>query len=221
MKLNQKGSTALVVTIIVSVVLIAGTGLGIYYWQRSVNNKLETENKKQIEGLQKQIEELQKGQSNAGITSNSSTTVANDETANWKTYTDTKNGFSFKYPASGYTLTEGAYTRGILFTFNLNEDKYRNSYEYPGKLTISGYVKASSIRLDNWITTTDAVGLNYINGSLKSAEVGQNDGYSFSQAGMFGYTAYAAAKGDNAFIISTINSQDPTFVKILSTFKLL
>ncbi|MCL4386909.1 MAG: hypothetical protein M1355_00685 [Patescibacteria group bacterium] len=55
---DKKKNLSLIITIIVSLILIAGTGVGVYFWQRSVNSKQQTDNKKQVEALQKQINEL-------------------------------------------------------------------------------------------------------------------------------------------------------------------
>ncbi len=47
-------------TILIGIILIAGTGLGIWYWQNGEANKQKTDSDKQISELQKQVNDLQK-----------------------------------------------------------------------------------------------------------------------------------------------------------------
>lgn len=90
MELNQTSSPApkpkfnlwLITTIVLAVFLVAG-GV-VFAWQKSTSDKVKTDLQGQINILQNQIQQL--------------TTIPADETADWKTYTNTNYGFEIKYP---------------------------------------------------------------------------------------------------------------------------
>jgi len=85
----------IVIAVILSLGIAAG---GTYYY---MNQKLENEKsnlQSQITELNKQIDDLQATETTADSTDDSTTTET-DETAGWKTYTNSTYGFSFKYPS--------------------------------------------------------------------------------------------------------------------------
>ena len=96
---NKSGmSTGMIIGIAVLVAIIFGGGAYAY-----VNNKAEKEKK----DLNAQITQLQSQVSSAktAITTPGTTTTT-DETASWKSYSDTTTGFSFKYPEN-FTIYDG------------------------------------------------------------------------------------------------------------------
>lgn len=102
MKLNNRGIAPIVIVIIVAILAVAGTGGGVWYWQNQQVQKQKQDSDKKIQELEKQAEGLKKE-----LTTVKSESETSDETANWKTYTNDKYGFSFKYPSSLF-LTECA-----------------------------------------------------------------------------------------------------------------
>jgi len=88
----------IMVIVIFTAVVIGGS---IYYVmdQQIKINKAEADST--VQDLQGQINEMKKAQ-----TSNSTSTTIADPTSNWKTYTDSNFGFSFKYP-SDFVVIEG------------------------------------------------------------------------------------------------------------------
>lgn len=91
MNMNKKGMSGIGVVLLVLLVAVVFAG-GTYYY---MNNKL----KKDKDSLNNQITSLQKEVSDLKAASTASTSTTASETANWKTYNDSANKFSFKYPA--------------------------------------------------------------------------------------------------------------------------
>ncbi len=83
-KLNQKGFGAIEGLLIFIIVALIG-GAGFYVYQ---SNKSNPDNAKS-DGQRVEDEETEKAPS---------TSIEKDEYASWRTYKDTKFGFSFKYP---------------------------------------------------------------------------------------------------------------------------
>lgn len=78
-------------TLLVGILLIAGTGLGVWYWQQNELKKQRADADSRVAELQKQIDELR---------NSTEKTESADETESWKTYTSNADGFSIKYPES-------------------------------------------------------------------------------------------------------------------------
>ncbi|TSC92370.1 MAG: hypothetical protein CEN89_735 [Candidatus Berkelbacteria bacterium Licking1014_7] len=111
---NKSGmSTGMVIGIAVIVAIVFGGGAYAY-----VNNKAT----KEKDDLNAQITELQSQVSSAAIattTPSSTTSATADATANWKTYTNSTYGFSFKYP-SDWTATESTTYPGALISVGVD-----------------------------------------------------------------------------------------------------
>lgn len=95
----KKGISQIVIIVIVAVLAVTGATGGTYYLMKTKANKekqtLETDKtnlQNQIDELQKQIKELQKGMAGS--------TEKKDETAGWKTFTNSTLSFSLKYPSN-------------------------------------------------------------------------------------------------------------------------
>lgn len=89
------------ISIFVTIIVVGG---GVYYFM----NRQATDDKA---GLQTQIDSLNKQVTDLKTTTTSTATttipVATDETASWKTYTNSTYGFSVKYPADWTTKEAG------------------------------------------------------------------------------------------------------------------
>ena len=103
---NKDGvSTGMVVVIALIVAIVFGGGAYAY-----VNNKAEKEKKDlnaQIAGLQSQVSSATTATTTTS--SSSTSTTATDLTANWKTYTSDKYGYSLKYPGDWNVALDGKY----------------------------------------------------------------------------------------------------------------
>jgi hypothetical protein len=99
--------TRLIITIVLVVLTAGALGGGVWYYMNQQSLKAEDAKNKEVEQLQKQIDELKKP-----AASTTATTAAADPTASWKTYTNDSFGLSFKYPASYSLRTEGTIEAG-------------------------------------------------------------------------------------------------------------
>lgn len=89
-------------------------------------------------------------------------TPTTDETADWKTYTNDTYGFSFKYPNTGWTLTEGAtqtYPRAIVTVKSDTENPTKvwpgSGVHYFDQMIIN---KETETSVADWIRTRLATG---------------------------------------------------------------
>lgn len=87
----------LLITILIVLLTAGSVGGGTWYFMDQNVKKTKEANDKEIESLQKQIDDLKK---ESTTSDGAATPTATDETAGWKTYTSTKYGFSLKYPSS-------------------------------------------------------------------------------------------------------------------------
>lgn len=95
------------IIIVIFIALLAGAG-AYYYVDEQARLDKEDLNK-QITDLNKQLSDLK-----ASPSSSPSVSTTADPTANWKTYTNTKYGFSFKYPKDWVIEEEPVKKQGIL-----------------------------------------------------------------------------------------------------------
>lgn len=214
---KSKNSVGMVIGIAVLVAIVFGGGAYAY-----MNNKAT----KEKNDLNAQITELQKQVATLGTitttTPVSSTSVTTDETANWTTYTNTQYGFSYKYPATGYTaiaqLTQGD-PKDIIFYFGLKEDKYKGEAEYSGLFNGNVFVNNTGLSLDKFITEGNIEGINYQSG-IKAQKVGNKDGYYFISSGYIGYDTYAVQLSGNKILIISTTQSSSNFLKILNTLNI-
>lgn len=139
---NKSGmSTGMIIGIAVVVAIVFGGGAYAY-----VNNKATKEKK----DLNAQITELQSqvssGTTATTTTPSSATSVTADETANWKTYTNTKYGYSIKFP-TGFSAHEEGMARStdatpdssaIVITNNKLTVRINPNFNSSGESSISG-----------------------------------------------------------------------------------
>jgi len=85
----------IILTILFIIVVAGVSGGGVYLWQRGVSNKEKENLTSELNTLQKQSSQSQAQQTATQPQKN----IAANDTASWKTYTDTKNSFNFKYPS--------------------------------------------------------------------------------------------------------------------------
>lgn len=92
--MNKKGVSQIFITIVVALVTAGVVGGGIWYYQQKQVDKANQEKLDQTAELNKQLQEANKGETKES----SSKTEIKDETADWKTYKDSKNGYEIKHP---------------------------------------------------------------------------------------------------------------------------
>ena len=210
--------------IIVGIVLIIALVISGVIWyvmaKQAKENKIT--NEKQIQILQKQTRDSEKAAivtPEPVITPIANSITPTDFMADWKTYSNSLYKYSFKYPNLGFTITEftGKPQPPVVDFASLSEDKYRNSYEYPGFFSITIFQNETDLGLKKWITQSNAKGLDYLSG-IKAYKVGNKDGYSFLSSGIVNYNSYAAEiDSTHIAVIETTDSTD-LFFNVLSTF---
>lgn len=128
---NKSGVSAGMVTIIVIIVAIIFGG-GAYAY---VNNKATKEKKDlnaQITQLQSQVAASETTATTTTTTPSSTTsaTTTADVTASWKTYANTKYGFSFKYPDSWTSGAQSNNANNIYFGTSGGDSTIPNSGDF-------------------------------------------------------------------------------------------
>jgi hypothetical protein len=202
--------------ILITVIATGGiSGVGTYYY---LNNK----NDKDISVLQKQIDDLKKP------------VAVVDETADWKTYTNTEVGFSFKYPKDweAKNYSEGGNIVSVISPENqkrLQEGKEMESYSY--NLVVS-YWKSINEELamgGQWVGqrkyTDLADFLTDKNSSKQKISATTVDGKNGYFVGLGGYGSSLGVMVENngiyQFNFASTNGQSlgATELKVLNTFK--
>jgi hypothetical protein len=207
--------TRLIITIVIVIVTAGVLAGGTWYYMNQQAVKAEDAKNKEVEQLQRQINELKKPTANA-------TVASADATATWKTYNNSTYHFSFKYPDTGITI--GGYTGKpldpIVDFISIGEDKYKNTYEYPGLFTITVDRIPAGANVQEWILAGQTTpGINYGSG-LKASTIGGKSGFTYAQIGMFDSTGYSVQSGDYLITVSTPNANNQTFKSIFGTLKI-
>ncbi len=99
-QIAKKGMSGVTITLLILLTAVVFGG-GAYVYVNNKATKEKNDLNAQITDLQSKVTSLQ---TTASATTSTSATAA-DETASWKTYTNDKYGFSFKYPNT-YTATD-------------------------------------------------------------------------------------------------------------------
>lgn len=116
---KPKSKTILIISLL-GIVAILGVGIGVYFWQKSVNDMLLAEQKKETEDLRNQIDSAQKKKnSEKPTTQNQQAAVATEKkevvpayATDWYKFVSPNYGFSFRYPKTGvnYEYPNGSLT---------------------------------------------------------------------------------------------------------------
>lgn len=152
------------------------------------------------------------------------TTSATDETANWKTYTNEKYGFSFKYPGD-WTYKTNAGTETLL-TIGLFPPSKTEGYEYFGDITIN-VENSNGLTLEDFAKEKNYASATEIewNSTAESEPINISgvSGIKYPQiAGMMPSTISIVKSGNYVYEIQDIkpsHQQDGIYDQILSTFE--
>lgn len=171
-----------------------------------------TESTAQREDLQNQINNLQKQINDVNDTTSTTTSSTDDETADWKTYTNEEYGFSFKYPKDWVKTNTN---EGLVQLYNADTEAGRELLESETKIVV--YVKATSTvgDLTTYVTNNDG----NIN-STSNVTVGGKSGKKFIVKPELGTKTTAVyVLNDSTYyeIICMENSEN--FDNILSSFQ--
>lgn len=95
-------------TILITVLVTGGlVGGGTYYYLNDKATKDKNTLQSQINDLNKKVADAEKSLADAEAAATATTTTATDETANWKTYTNDKYGYSIKFPTDFSVVESG------------------------------------------------------------------------------------------------------------------
>lgn len=196
--------------IIISAVLAAVVfGGGVYAYQSNKANKDQEALKSQITALETEKANLEKQVADSTTATATTTTPATttDETANWKTYENTANFYSFKYPDS---TTLNSWT-GQGDDSSITADAATiHAYEL-GK---TGYIVEISDLSTNQ-TITDYISSNWKDKTMAEVVVAGTNGYKV-EVGSVDY--YYVEKNGKKIQINIVKNNS-TASKIFTTFK--
>jgi len=214
-----------ILIILLSIVISSG---GTYLFVDNESSKEESNLQSQINDLEKQLT----------ILKNSSVT---DETANWKTYTNTKYGFSFKYPKEWESTKKEETKETSLGTMG-NELVLKVTFSDPSQKTneitsqnplnnifVRVFKPVSITNLNTWLISTfkkeNTELADYSVG--KTITLGGQNGYLSDISCCAGYDksyfvtkdSYVYGLGTNHFESDIKEDPSGTFSKVTSTFQ--
>jgi len=145
-----------------------------------------------------------------------------DQTADWKTYTNTQYGFEFKYPSSIYFSSEGLSKDGGYIIIFVGDKQI-------GELGPFFQIQIEKTNLDNLDNYLESLGLNISNFNLTNLDdasaVSQQ---SIGKAGLKSAYTIIAIKNKQAFILDFDSSSgedrnlmEVIFKEMISTFKFI
>ncbi len=112
---QQKNKTWfwILIAVILTAIIVGG---GVYYFENKRATEAKNDLNNQITNLQSQIDTLKSSTATSNSSTSTNPTTSNpntsattaDETANWQTYTNSKYGWSIKYPSSITVKDNGA-----------------------------------------------------------------------------------------------------------------
>jgi len=238
--------------IVISVMAtLAVAGGGTYYYMNQKATSEKDELQSQIDELSSQLEDLQ-AKATTAASNESSTPAPNspttDETSDWKTYTNSTYGFSFKYPSEKYEILSNTYAvqdtskAGDFYLRMKGDVNADESIDFttifPGRYNDSdayAYDLYSFAKM-YWQANKEKEGGETIVGDLANKTVNGKKIYYFTIAGSFNTpwggsllkkpsTAMFACKTDGDVVSTTdpkiviVYSNNSEFDQILSTFK--
>ncbi len=167
-------------------------------------------------------------------TINTSTTASTSETADWKTYTNSAYGFSFKYPKD-WTASELSNWPGALLTFGINEAGYepKDGTDMPNSIRFELFQDVATLdqqrKKIGGITTLKDLLDKYSNladpsyTGVKSKKIGKYSGFQASAGpNSFGGGIYYFAELPNKQIVQFWlfkETNESTMDNLLSTFQ--
>ena len=191
-----------IITGVVTATVIGGGGW--YYMDRSAT-KEKNELQSQISDLQKQVKDLAAKES-ATPSSTITPSATTDETASWKTYTNSTYGFTFKYPAnlsksdaSSYTSNDGAYVFD-----SSNPDTHIFSVE----------AEQSSLSLDAYVAKAEA---DAVFSDKNALTIAGQSAYEGIDSGLINWYGVLVKKGNYIYHVALDASSPNTLAKAKSS----
>jgi len=226
MEKTERPIWIIVSTIVITAIIIGG---GIYYWQNKKLTDSKNDLNAQIASLQKQVNDLKTASTTVVTTpstSTSTTTTTADSTADWKTYADSANGFSIKYPGEWLVKQQDGSVRiqnktGDIYASNegvKNVGKIQGSYV---EITVS--IKTSSQTLSEYLKANIDSGAKYVD-----VAVGQYTGLKLTEpTGLTGGNIVINVASRNKVVGLNLNISEDSeldnsttiYNQMLSTFK--
>ncbi len=206
-------------TVVIALVLLTGLTVGggaWYYAYSGAENEIEAY-KNQIATLETKVAQLEADQA-AETTEPTKTT---DQYAGWKTYTDKTNGYSFRYPASGYTIDTDE-NNGTTSWSLVQDSKRGGDYCFDCGVILGYFIETpvSNKTLSSWIMS-DGAKYQYDSG-LKKITVGENTAFRYLSSGEEAYTVYTVSlkNGKALTIVQRDSTTDAAlFTKILNSLQ--
>lgn len=137
----------IVIAVILTAIIVGG---GVYAWQRSVTTSMQIE-------LQKQLST----NSTVALNTPASTNPPQNETTNWKTYSNTQYGVAFKYPPTWIIEENKDSNSGTIVSFitpahlHQLESGHGNGYDYDFQLIRCDSINTDCARGGEWLGMRD------------------------------------------------------------------
>ncbi len=219
-KLNWK---RLLITVGIVIFTAGAIGGSVYYVMNQQAQKDKESAEKTAQDLQKQIDDLKKTETTTATPTTTTTQTTTDETANWKTYSNSSAKISFKYPSIWSITNEEFTSKGGVVTFNAGNSETFALYKLDGEGGRGFVGVAKFIRYDGTRISGNKIvlGTKVENNSTYLEGVGPTSGYAIVTT-----TTNGANNKNYSWLIegksvSNADSANTTFQRITSTMTVL
>jgi len=209
------------ITVVATFVIVGG---GVFFLMQNQIDNIRSDHQAKMDDLNKQIAQLKlKTPVSEEVSLPAAAPVVIADTTNWKTYTNSTYGFSFKYPTDWVVaITKNAVADqvlGLSLTSPEMQVAIKNqTIDAASDIYFDEFTKTANFNLRTTVTNSDL----YTKDSIVPATIAGQDGFRAVFSGMVEQAVYFWDKDNHYFeATSTFSGADSNLATILLTFQFI